>query len=100
MSVLYRQHDRTAVLISALALAKTELEAMQMSAGWFYGGGAEAFKGGGGGGLSAKPRGTLCKDTLNLTANAIVSHGNATFKDGVLSADIFQTPSVSKTVSP
>lgn len=50
VSVLYRQHDRAAVLIFALALAKTELEAMQMSAGWFYGGGAEAFKGGGGGG--------------------------------------------------
>lgn len=37
-------------LIFALALVKTQLEAMQMSAGWFYGGGSEAIKGEGRGG--------------------------------------------------
>lgn len=46
-------------LIFALALVKTQLEAMQMSAGRFYGGGAEAIKGKGGVVIG----GTLSTDT-------------------------------------
>lgn len=95
-SELYRQHNAQRVngLIFTLALVKTQLEAMQMSAGWFYGGGAEAVKGKGGV-VIGQPRGTLRTNTWNLRETQLQLIEARRSKDGVLAADTFHTRLVS-----